>query len=197
MDHAAFAETPNVRSDQNSGEPADPPGSDLPGSFSSFFRGCGKPVLLLFYFPHYHSGHPFTPSRDFYPGDLCGRHFSWDRFGGTTDYARAWNLANRDKHFKKKAYAVFLEHLKTGKSIYVDNTNLTIKRRKPMLEDGKKHGYITHGITFDVDLKTAIARQATRGDKYVPEGSVIQQFNSLQPPAWKEFDKTYESTRII
>ena len=128
-------------------------------------------------------------------------HFSWDalklEWYDPTDYARAWNLANRDKHFKKKAYAVFLEHLKTGKSIYVDNTNLTIKRRKPMLEDGKKHGYITHGITFDVDLKTAIARQATRGDKYVPEGSVIQQFNSLQPPAWKEFDKTYESTRII
>lgn len=129
--------------------------------------------------------------------------FSWDDLrlkwydDGSGDYAKAWEKACHDRQFQKKADAVFQDLLKEGKSIYVDNTNLTVKRRKPMIEAAKTLGYQTVGITFDVDLKTLIARQTTRGDKYVNEGAVTQQFNSLQPPVWKEFDKTYESTRII
>lgn len=127
-------------------------------------------------------------------------HFSWDAlrlewYGD--DYAIAWEKSCKDRSFKKKADAIFNDMLAEGKSIFVDNTNLTIKRRKPMIEAAKQLGYETVGITFDVDLKTLIARQSTRGDKYVNAGAVTQQFNSLQPPQWKEFDRVYESSRII
>lgn len=127
-------------------------------------------------------------------------HFSWDAlrlqwYGD--DYAKAWERSCQDRSFKKKADKVFESLLAEGRSIYVDNTNLTVKRRKPMIEAAKKLGYQVVAIMFDIDLKTAIARQTTRGDKYVNAGAVKQQFESLQPPAWQEFDKVYESSRII
>ncbi len=128
-------------------------------------------------------------------------YFSWDalrhEWYDKDDYKKAWEMSCKDRNFKRKADAVFNSLLAEGKSLYVDNTNLTVKRRKPMIEAAKKLGYKTVAITFDIDLNTAIARQSTRGDKYVNEGAVTQQFNSLQPPAWQEFDIEYESSRII
>lgn len=129
--------------------------------------------------------------------------FSWDALrlewydDGSGDYSKAWEKSCKDRKFQEKASAVLAQLIVEGKSIYIDNTNLTVKRRRPYIEAAKACGYTTIGITFDVDLKTLIARQTTRGDKYVNEGAVKQQFNSLQSPVWKEFDKVYESTRIV
>lgn len=105
------------------------------------------------------------------------------------DYAAAWKASTEDQDFANKANQRFIEMVKSGKDIYVDNTNLTPKRRRFYLDLARKHGYKTVAYLLPVDLKTLIARQATRGDKSVPEEAVRRQFMSLVTPTEGEFDE--------
>lgn len=127
-------------------------------------------------------------------------HFSWDdlrhEWYDANDYARAWEMSCADKEFKNKAQAVFESLIVQNQDLYIDNTNLTVKRRRPYINRARALGYKVVAITFDVDLKTAISRQSTRGDKYVSEGAVRKQFESLQPPTIGEFDKVIDSATI-
>ncbi|MGZ8924267.1 MAG: AAA family ATPase [Nitrososphaeraceae archaeon] len=127
--------------------------------------------------------------------------YSWDalrhEFYDEADYARAWELSARDPNFKHKVEHRFQQLLDSKSDIYVDNTNLTPKRRKPLINKAKELGYRVIAITFDVNLKTLIARQTTRGDKNVPADAVTQQFNSLRMPTSVEgFDKVISSENI-
>ena len=112
------------------------------------------------------------------------RHEWYDK----EDYGRAWRLSTEDKEFNNKAYAVFREMIKSGHDIYVDNTNLTVKRRSFYIRLAKQNGYKTVGIEMPVDVETIVARQKTRGDKNVKEDAVRDQYARLQPPADGEFD---------
>jgi len=110
-------------------------------------------------------------------------------FYDPSDYAAAWRASNEDPQFKQRANDRFLELIKTGKDIYVDNTSLTPKRRRFYLNAARQHGYKTIAYVFDVDLPTLIARQKTRSDKSVPEEAVRQQYKSLVGPQAGEFDQ--------
>jgi predicted kinase len=127
-------------------------------------------------------------------------HFSWDalrhKWYDINDYANAFKLACEDKTFKVEADKVYFELLKTKSDIYIDNTNLSVKRRRPYIQSAKRLGYKTVAIMFDVPLETLIARQSTRSDKYVPDSAVTQHFNSLQPPTLEEFDEIIDSNEI-
>lgn len=148
--------------------------------------GCGKSTL-------------FTQLQQ---QDPTIQYFSWDDLRlkwYNCDYSIAWQMSCEDKQFKQKTINYFRELVKTGDSIYVDNTNLTRKRRRQFLDVVRPLGYKTISIYFDVDITTVISRQSTRLDKYIPESAVMQQFQSLQPPIYGEFDEDYnsESIRII
>lgn len=127
-------------------------------------------------------------------------YYSWDalrlEWYDPTDYSNAWHLSNLDKEFKQKHQQYFRDLIETGEDIFVDNTNLTKKRRRFYLEIADKANYRTIGITFDVPLQTLIDRQKTRGDKSVPINNVIQQFNSYQYPTTDEFEKIIGSNEI-
>ncbi len=127
-------------------------------------------------------------------------YFSWDQLRldwyDSEDYSNAWKLANEDKSFNLKADVHFRNLLKQKQDLFVDNTNLTEKRRLSFIIPAKKLGYKTVAIIFNVPLKTLIDRQTTRNDKYVPEESVKGQFNSLQPPTKGEFDVVINSESI-
>jgi len=113
------------------------------------------------------------------------------------DYKKAWEASAKDSQFMSKANKLFQEMIKAGKDIFVDNTNLTPKRRSFYLAEANKNNYYTVAITFDIDLETIIARQKTRGDKEVPEKAVILQYESLTPPLHNEFDEEIDSEKII
>ena len=114
-----------------------------------------------------------------------------------TNYGRAWKLAQEDKKFDSKARDVFRQMIASGDDIYVDNTNLTTKRRSFYLQLAKKAGYKTVGIEMPVDVETIVARQKTRGDKNVKEEHVRDQFSRLQPPAKGEFDEVRVSNHNL
>jgi predicted kinase len=124
--------------------------------------------------------------------------FSWDQLRhewyDPVDYAVAFKKSTEDADFNKKANQVFIGMLKQKKDIYVDNTNLTRKRRAFFVDEARRHGYKTVAITFPVDLETLIARQTTRLDKTVPEDAVRRQYMSLQQPFKGEFDHVHVSS---
>jgi len=105
------------------------------------------------------------------------------------DYERAWAAAAEDKEFANKANQRFAEMIKTGKDLFVDNTNLTPKRRRHYLDQARKRGYKTVAYLLPTDLQTLVARQETRDDKNVPEKAVRQQYMSMVGPKEGEFDE--------
>lgn len=121
------------------------------------------------------------------------RHEWYDK----EDYGRAFQLSTEDKEFNNKAYNVFRDMIKTGQDIYVDNTNLTAKRRAFYINEAKRRGYRTVGIEMPVDVETIVARQKTRGDKNVKETAVRDQFARLQRPQPNEFDEVVVSNHNL
>lgn len=113
-------------------------------------------------------------------------------FYHATDYKLAYEGSVNDKSFEARANARFHAMIKkaaeNGTNLYIDNTNLSAKRRKWYLTIAKKHSFNTTAVVMPVALDTLLARQKTRGDKVVPEAAVRQQYKSLQSPNLGEFD---------
>ena len=119
--------------------------------------------------------------------------YSWDdlrmKWYNEYDYQDAYNKSVEDNQFGSKVMKEFSAHLKTRASIYVDNTNLSRRRRRPYIDDARKAGYYVIASVFPIALDTVLKRQHTRGDKNVPEVAVRQHYMSLQCPLYGEFDE--------
>lgn len=111
------------------------------------------------------------------------------RWYDSKDYARAFLLSTEDKQFEQKANKEYLEVLSQHEYVYVDNTNLSKKRRRFYLDEAKRRGFKTVAILFPIALDTLLERQHTRGDKNVPAEAVRRQYMSLQLPSFGEFDE--------
>ena len=106
-----------------------------------------------------------------------------------TDYAEAFRLSTQDRGFQTKANARFVEMIEKKQHLYIDNTNLTPKRRKYYLDLAHKYGYTTIALILNTPLETLIERQTTRGDKNVPAAAVRQQYSSMVLPGKGEFNR--------
>ncbi len=118
-------------------------------------------------------------------------HYSWDNLRlewYDSDYAKAYQKSADDPHFNARYMKVFKEHILSGKNIYVDNTNLSRKRRRPWITDARKHGYNVVAYVMPIALDTVLKRQKTRGDKDVPADAVRQHYMTLQCPLYGEVD---------
>lgn len=136
--------------------------------------GCGKSTLFN------------KLSKDF---DLI--HYSWDNLRlewYSENYSKAYQMSVDDPHFNARYMKVFKEAILTGKNIYVDNTNLSRKRRRPWITDARKHGYNVVAYVFPIALDAVIKRQKSRTDKEVPADAVRQHYMTLQCPLYGEVD---------
>lgn len=152
----------------------------------------GKPVLIM---PIATSGAgKSTYLQQHVPADTAV--FSLDRLRhewyDKDDYSKAFELSVSDSAFKSKSTAEFMRVLKQcakeGRSLYIDNTNLSSKGRRSYLVAAQTHGFTTEAVLFPVALQTVIDRQQTRSDKTVPTQAVVRQYFSLQTPTLGEFD---------
>lgn len=139
----------------------------------------------------YHNLKKTIPNLNYYSWDQL-RHEWYD----PVDYNNAFTLACQDKNFGNKADKCLLDILNQHKSVFIDNTNLSPKRRAFAISNAKKLGYKTVAIIFNVPLTTAINRQSTRLDKSVNKKAVINQYNSLTLPTHNEFDEVYDSNNF-
>lgn len=118
-----------------------------------------------------------------------------------TDYEKAYEGSVKDKSFESRANARFhrvaKEAAESGHDLYIDNTNLSAKRRKWYLDIVRKHGFQTRAVLMPASLNVLLERQKTRGDKTVPDNAVKMQYKSLQTPMMGEFDEIVVSDHNI
>lgn len=110
------------------------------------------------------------------------------RYYDATDYAKAYQKSVEDSSFESRAKQEFMKLVKAGGNIYIDNTNLSAKRRAFYISEAKRRNYVIVAFHLTSSLDTLKARQRTRGDKNVPDGAVYQQYMALTVPSIGEFD---------
>lgn len=118
-------------------------------------------------------------------------HYSWDALRLAwydSDYSKAYQMSVDDPHFNARYMKEFKSLVLAEKSIFIDNTNLSRKRRRPFIDDARKHGYNVLGYVFPIELNSLFKRQKTREDKEIPSDAVRQHYFSLQCPLYGEFD---------
>jgi len=115
----------------------------------------------------------------------CYRHEWYDM----EDYRNAFKLACEDKKFIDKANFEYATMTRSGKSIALDNTNTSKKRRANYIRQARAKGYKVVAVIFPIGLQTLLDRQHTRGEKTVPEDVVRRQYMTLSLPAYGEFDE--------
>ena len=114
------------------------------------------------------------------------------------DYAEAFERSKNDSNFASIVQADFIKKIKTGKSIYIDNTNLSRKRRRFYVDQANRNDYNVVAYLIPTTIKTLLERQKSRPDKFVPYKSVMQQYVSLSlPTLGLEFDEIIITDEII
>jgi predicted kinase len=98
-------------------------------------------------------------------------------------YKAAWDYCTLEsesskafeKHFKSLALETVKKAKATGVDVYVDIVNASRKKRAPFVEMAKQNGLRIVAVEFWNTFDTLVARQATRGDKVVPDFAIRQQ----------------------
>lgn len=103
-------------------------------------------------------------------------------------YSKAFERACDDNTFASRANARYMEMIKTGNDLYVDNTNTSAKRRRFYIMEARKRGYYIQAIVFPIRVQELIDRQSTRNDKDVPPHAVEQMYMQMQLPSYGDFD---------
>src|SRR5438128_12251669 len=85
------------------------------------------------------------------------------------------------------------EALASGKSVAVDKTNPTVVERAALIRLARAHGARVIGYFFDVNTRTAVARNAERtGPGKVPNVAIFTAAKRLQHPTRAEgFDQLF------
>lgn len=99
--------------------------------------------------------------------------YSWFMPNVEANYAAAFTYANEHpKEFDQAVRDAWQDALSSSDTVIVDNTNLSRKSRVRWIQEARVKGFKIHGVEVNAPLSVVIARQATRGDKSVPENVV-------------------------
>ena len=99
------------------------------------------------------------------------------------------NASKRENRQRK----IIKDALASGKSVVIDNTNPTIAERAALIRIARTHGARVIGYFFDVNTRTAVARNAERtGRGKVPNVAIFTAAKRLQRPCLSEgFDQLF------
>ncbi|MEY2547003.1 MAG: hypothetical protein QOG48_2120 [Verrucomicrobiota bacterium] len=88
------------------------------------------------------------------------------------------------------------DSLGARRSVVVDNTNPTMAERAKLITLARKHHARIIGYFFDVNTRTAVARNAERiGPNKVPNVAIFTAAKRLEPPTMSEgFDQLFRVT---
>ncbi len=101
---------------------------------------------------------------------------------------------------RKKELEYVEECLKAGKSVVIDDTNLTAAIRKQHIDLARKHGAKVRGVLMNTSMGLLEKRQKSRRDQF-PLAVIYKQIKQLETPVSEEgFDemivkKDYESPK--
>lgn len=77
-------------------------------------------------------------------------------------------------------------YIKNRQNFIHDQTNLTRKKRKKLIEELKSNGYEVVAVYFDIPTDLHQQRIASRPDKTVPEHVMESMRKSMDPPSYDE-----------
>lgn len=103
-------------------------------------------------------------------------------------------INNTEYKAKKEEDKLIEECIKNNKSIVIDNTNITIEKRKKYIDIAKANNCKIISYYINADIKTAIARNDLReGNARVPKVALYTTLKKLVIPSKDEgFDELYE-----
>lgn len=116
---------------------------------------------------------------------FAGNHIAGEihRRGELSDaevYHIAFEMANENKAEFNTFVTDSWNAVLKADTVFVDNTNLTCKARARWCTEAKAKGFTVLGVEVMAPLEVLIARQATRGDKSVPESVVRDMYMRQQ-----------------
>lgn len=116
------------------------------------------------------------------------------KYGSNPDleYADAFQMIT-ENNMSKGVEQMFRDNVSVlfgrGQDFVVDNTNLSRKKRALLITQARQNGFTPIAVHVMTHHKICIDRQATRPDKSVPAGAIIQMMNRYQVPTLGEFDE--------
>lgn len=118
-----------------------------------------------------------------------------EKFAGTHLHVSKdlWPNATKREDRQRK---LIEEALASGKSVVIDNVNPTVADRAALIGIARTHGARVIGYFFDVNTRTAVARNAERtGRGKVPNVAIFTAAKRLQLPTRAEgFDQLFRVT---
>ena len=108
-------------------------------------------------------------------------------------YSYAFEKSCADNHFRARANQHFMDMVRAGNDIVVDNVNASKKSRRWYITEARKRGYKIIGVILPIALQTVLDRQHSRSDKTVPDEAVRRQYMSVSLPDYGEFDEVIVS----
>lgn len=121
-------------------------------------------------------------------------YYSWDQmrlewytsegeFDNPRDeYSAAFDRSCYDKEFMNKTQAAYMDKVKRGVNIVVDNTNLSAKRRRFFVSEAVKKGYRVNAIVCMIQRDELLRRSNQRPDRDIPDGVIINMHESMAYP---------------
>lgn len=101
-----------------------------------------------------------------------------------------WQSCN-DSEFMNKAQKEFIDIIKQGKSVIVDNTNLSSKRRRFFVSEARKKGYTINGVVMMITREELLNRASARPDRNLDPSIIINMHESLAYPTYGECDNIF------
>jgi len=125
---------------------------------------------------------------DWYVSDAEYHKLAYDQMTAKEMYRLAYERQIEDKEFNQKANQRFIELVKEGNDLVVDNTNLSGKRRRFFIDQARNRGYYVVAVLMPIALQTVLDRQTSRDDKTVPLAAVRNHYMSVHLPQFGEVD---------
>lgn len=152
-------------------------------------------------------GHPLVGKSTFIKNklnnldfDLISRDNIIMSLSNSNDYTKAWNEVNH-KNVDKILNNNLSDSVQNGKSVVIDMTNLTKKRRKTFLnrfnDDYYKIGIIFEFLSKD-ELSKRNKKREKEENKYINESIIYNMIDTYQLPTIDEgFNKIINANKII
>ncbi len=103
------------------------------------------------------------------------------------------DLLQNNRHPAKRQQALIEEALQAGRSVVVDNTNVTLKDRAELIRSGRLHGATIIGYYFVPQVAQSLKRNRARtGKARVPDIAIFATLKRLVRPSYQEgFDRLF------
>jgi predicted kinase len=118
--------------------------------------------------------------------------FYRERFAGTHDHVSKDLMRNTRQPARRQEHLI-AESLAGGRSVVIDNTNVSAAIRAPLIRLARTHGASVIGYFFPTDAREALRRNRSReGRERVPDVAIFTVRKRLEPPTVGEgFDELY------